>query len=96
MKTLRELLLGFGLGVIFAVSEYVIANMLLNPRQLGNYTDWLYLAACICVLIWLLRVKRWAFASAFAFWALCFYRPITLLLVGIIGCYIVVSQCPIF
>jgi hypothetical protein len=86
MKTLIKVLLGLASALAFCIFEYVMAYIMLNPLNLGNYSDLIYVAASVLVLIWALVTERWVFAASFIFWAFCFYRPITLFIVGAIAC----------
>jgi hypothetical protein len=93
MKTLGQILL----GVVFALAVCVLVNAMgyafLDPARIGNYLDLLYIVACICVLIPLILKKRWVSAGTFAFSAFCFFPPVVLFILIVIGCAI--SQCPV-
>jgi hypothetical protein len=94
VKTFVTIWIGLILALATAVVVNVLASFILDAAHVGNYTDLLYIIMSICILIVLSLKKWWVIAGAFTVGALCFFTPITLLILIIVGCAI--GQCPVF
>jgi hypothetical protein len=93
MKTLGTLLLGLISALTVSVLVNVLGDAILGSAHLGIYTDPLYVLVSMGVLTVLLLKKYWTLAAAFVVGAVCFFTPITIIILITFGCAI--GQCPI-